>query len=112
MGNNINTKHLIEIDLHDAKKSIEDICIMGAINTDEKGKEILSSLNCYLQKIWEDVSHKHLDQLKNDKLKEDNALLIDALKEIIELFPNEPKLPISHQVLDISKSVLQKVENK
>lgn len=47
-----------------------------------------------------------------DKLKEDNALLIDALKEIIELFPNEPKLPISHQVLDISKSALQKVENK
>lgn len=51
-------------------------------------------------------------KFENNKLKEDNALLIDALKEIIELFPNEPKLPISHQVLDISKSVLQKVENK
>lgn len=68
------TKHLIEIDLHDAKRSIEDICIMGAINKDAKGKEILASLNLYLQGIWAKVLEEHSKQLKYDKLKSDNSI--------------------------------------
>jgi hypothetical protein len=43
-----------------------------------------------------------------DKLKEDNAMLLESFKEIIELFPDKPKLPISHQVLEIAKRAINK----
>jgi ribosomal protein L14 len=60
-------KHQIEIDLHEAKKSIDDICILGAIVKDEDAKKYLQSLNNYLQKIWDAVlvkQHEH-NQIKN-----------------------------------------------
>jgi len=47
-----------------------------------------------------------------DKLKEDNAALLDALKNIVDLFPPKPKLAISSQVLDIAKAAIQKAESK
>lgn len=60
-------KHQIEIDLHEAKKSIDDICILGAIVKDEDARKPLRSLNDYLQNIWDAVlakQHEH-NQIKN-----------------------------------------------
>jgi hypothetical protein len=55
-------KHKIQIDLHDAKKSIDDICILGSLVKDENAKKYLESLNIYLQNIWSNIlneSHPH-----------------------------------------------------
>lgn len=46
-----------------------------------------------------------------DKLKEDNEVLLNALKEIIDLFPENPKLPISYQVLGVANEALSKTNN-
>ncbi len=48
-------KHLIEIDLHEAKKSIDNICLLGCYTKDEKAKEFLHSLNDYVQDIWSKI---------------------------------------------------------
>lgn len=104
------TKHLIEIDLHDAKRSIEDICIMGAINKDAKGEEILASLNIYLQGIWAKVLEEHSKQLKYDKLKSDNEVLLNALKGLYEF--NLGKPDYLDTLLNNAESAILKAESK
>ena len=48
-------KHEIEIDLHEAKKSIDEICILGAMIKDKDAKKHLSNLDTYLQSIWDKI---------------------------------------------------------
>jgi hypothetical protein len=45
----------VKIDLHEAQKSIENICCLGAIVKEEDAKKHLSEINKYLQDIWKQV---------------------------------------------------------
>lgn len=74
----MNTKHLIPIDLIEAKQSIEDICIMGAICKDSDGKEVLSSLNNYLQKILSSIKETHFKKTENIS---DERIKIESIAE-------------------------------
>lgn len=48
-----------------------------------------------------------LDALNNyERLKADNEKLLEALANIIDLFPDNPKLPISYQVLGIANEAM------
>lgn len=46
-------KHNIKIDFHEAKSSIDDICILGAAMKGEEGRKQLTSLNMFIRDIWQ-----------------------------------------------------------
>jgi hypothetical protein len=67
----MNTIHKAEVDFHMAKKSIDDICIIGAACSDLRKEdpilnERLTSLNQYLQSIWYQIQSRQLDPKKSN----------------------------------------------
>ena len=66
-------KHFIEIDLHEAKDSIDDICILGAIVKDEDTRKHLHRINDFVQKIWNSVLLKQDELNKSTPVKTDNS---------------------------------------
>ena len=54
---------------------------------------------------------KEKDKIIIERLKADNEVLLNGLKEIIDLFPENPKLPISYQVLGVANEALSKTNN-
>jgi len=60
------TKKVVVVDLHDVKRAVEDMCIIGASCSDLRTKDKvldakIKSLDVFIQKVWQGVKQAHFN---------------------------------------------------
>ena len=89
------------------KKTTEDEMLENNFTKDDSNNFNLKEEKEYSEEEGKRLSDVAIHWKKEyDKIKEDNAILLEALSAIVDLFPKEPKLPISWQILGIANEAM------